>query len=502
MAEPLTTDAERIALAREYFPFYMGWLHKTDMPTLFDGQAVPFAHHLKMIDVLVDDSLGDTLIVAPRGSSKTTLAQGWLEWIIGRASLTGDPAWMRRLRVIYIRNTFPDASDVSVAIKNIIEFNEIYHAIFPAVKPFKDRWNQERWQLAGNEEEQNPNFIAAGIGSPPLGKRGTVVLLDDTGDKENMKTPAQRADVRHTLNHTIRPMRVPGGRFVMLCTRWAWDDPAQWAMDLGWHTLYMKALTVNPDTEEEESYWPERFSVEYLHAERGDTQETQRAFAQQYQNEVVPEEGLIFERIWFLDRFDVPPSEIILKVDSWDTASGQGRKRSYSAGLSALVSADWHIYILNLLRGQLPYPDLREAVRLTAQRNKSNAVIIEAKSSGHALVQDDRLRGLPIVEWQPFGQKGSPTRAEANMRISSVCAQLRVHLPSDFFCRRVGSEGWLADFEQEVFSYPEGEHDDIVDAFCQLLFWVEDQRLRHQHFLAQPQEPMRWGKGRSGKVLV
>lgn len=496
----LTTDAERVVLAREYFPFFLGWVHKTDAAAIFDGQAVPARHHSQMIEALERD--GHTLIVAPRGSGKTTLVQAWIEWKLGRASLEGGD-WANDFRVVWFSNTAHQAYRISNAIKATVEANEVYQAIFPKVKPHKEKWSQEEWKVAGNTIKDS-NFLALGVGGPALGARALIMIFDDIADEENMRTSHQREQLVGVeggaagwLDNTAVPILVPWGRMVMSCTRWAWNDPAQWAMERKWRTLYMKALLTDEDGGQS-SYWPERFSLDWLLRQQS---QNPRAFAKQFQNEVMPEEGLIFERIWFEDRFDVPPSALI-RVDSWDTASGHGRKRSYSAGLSAVVSADWHVYILNMLRGQLPYPDLREAVGMTAQRNKSNAVIIEAKSSGHALVQDDRLRGLPIVQWQPFGQKGSPTRAEANARISTVCAQRRLHLPSDFFCRRMGSEGWLPDFEREVFSYPEGENDDIVDALCQLLFWVEEQRVRYQAFAAQPRQPLRWGWGASRKVLV
>jgi predicted phage terminase large subunit-like protein len=350
-------------------------------------------------------------------------------------------------------------------------------------------------------------------------------------------------------------MRVPRiGRFVMVCTRWAWDDAADWAEKRRWKTLAkhpMKAL-IEEGTESDavildsqgggatadggesatsqgagrrdednlprstadtslqstssavtyRSYWPERFSVEELLQMRADDP---RGFAQQMQNEVAPEEGLVFERIWFTDRFDVPPGEILLRLDTWDTAAGQGRNRSFSVGLSAAVSRDFHIYLLNMLRAQLPYPDLKEAMRMTARRNKSNAVIIEAKSSGQQAIQELWQEGYPIVAFQPFGQKGSPAREEGNVRTSDICAQRRVHLPTDYFCRQYGSRDWLPDFEREVFSYPDGEHDDIVDALCQMLWWVEEQRLRHQQFVRRSHEPQDWGvsyKPEDQKMLV
>jgi len=522
-----------VAAARESFASYMGFVHKQDIEMSYDGrwggeatestglEAIPFPHHMKMIEPLEDDSIGHTLIVAPRGSSKTTLIQGWLEWCLGRASLKGKN-WAERERYLFVANTATQAYKISNAIKNTIEFNDAFHACFPKVKKYGEKWSEMEWRVQGNETQKDPTFQAMGITGPALGSRAVRIVLDDIGDKENMSTELQRRHVKETLTNTIKPILVPGGRMVMLATRWNWDDPPQWAIDQGWHTIYMKALITEDDDgpgsmdrddhrdssgldnssgdlpgnvvdihrpPAYKSYWPERFPVEFLLQERVSDP---RAFARQYQNEVAPEEGLVFERIWFEPRFDTPPSEIALRIDSWDTAAGEGRKRSFSVGLSVVVTPDWHIYIVNMLRGQIPYSDLLTAIDMTARRNSANAVIIEKRSSGHQATQDMRLKHLPIVEWQPFGQKGSPTRLEANTRVSDVCAQGRVHLPSDYYCRKVGSLDWLEPFEREVFSYPEAENDDVVDALAQLIYFVEEQRLRYQRFL--PEASMRWGQ--------
>ena len=535
MDAPLLSDAERIQIARDDFGFFLSWVHETDAREIFSGKAVPAAHHQEMIDLLTDETT-HSLIVAPRGSAKTTIVQSWVEWELGRASL-GHKGWVMDHRVLWFSNTAHQAYRASNAIKATIEFNRIYQAIFPKVKPHKDKWSQEEWKVKGNNSK-DANFLALGVQGPALGARGLVVIYDDIADQDNMKTPRGRAELIEWLNTTANPILVPWGRFVMACTRWAWDDPADWAEKRRWTTLAthpMKALieeesdainigetgssgeagageepvlggnretmvgqgsgVTGDSAVTYRSYWPERFTVPFLLALRA---EDPRAFAKTHQNEVAPEEGLVFERIWFEDRFDTPPGEILFRVDSWDTAAGQGRKRSYSVGLSALVSRDFHLYIVNMLRGQLPYPDLKESIRMTARRNKSNAVIIEAKSSGHQAVQELHLEGFPIVAFQPFGQKGSPSREEGNVRISDICAQRRVHLPSDYYCRRVGSRDWLPDFEREVFSYPDGENDDIVDALCQMLWWVEEQRLRNVRFLKAPKKPVPWAESWEG----
>lgn len=511
MAKRTSVDDPHLQLARASFSVFLGLVHSTDMPAIWDGKAVPAVHHQEMIKALVDDSLGHTLIVTPRGSGKTTLVQAWLEWQLGRASLSGNKEWANDFRVIYFSNTAHQAYRVSNAIKATIESNRIYQAIFPGIQPHKDKWSQEEWKVKGNTIKDS-NFQALGVGGPALGSRALIIVFDDICDQENMATSYQRAQLIGSedgsqpgwLDLTAVPILVPWGRMIQLCTRWAWNDGAAWAERAGWHKVYIKALTTDEETDEEQSYWEERFSTQWLKDLRG---RKPRAFARSYQNEVTPEEGQTFLRDWF-PRYDELPVDVGCRPTSWDTAAGQGRNRSYSAGWSACVTPDFHIYLKHLTRGQVLYPYLRRAVWMLAQREHATHVIIEKKSSGHQLVDEFvimRAKGeLPwqLVEWQPAGQKGSPTRFRYNEEITEFCEEGRVHLPSETFMRRQGGENWLPTAEEEIFSYPDSQQDDIVDALCQLIYWVKRQYDGKRLALLVPREPVLWARPTDERVRV
>lgn len=552
------TEDPDLLMARDSFEAYMALVHRTDTP-LWGGAAVPARHHQVMIEALTNNSLGYTLIVTPRGSGKTTLMAGWIEWELGRASLglnerneqqvlrteVGPPAdtgtnigagelhrqgqsgldggtdnsglsgrtrparrqtnrdWANDFRVIYFSNTAHQAYRVSNVIKATIESNQVYQALFPKVKPHRDKWSQEEWKVAGNNGK-DANFMAIGVGGPALGARALIMVFDDIADQENMRTAAQRELVRLWLDHTALPILVPWGRMVMSCTRWAWDDPANWALERGWHPIYMKAL--EEDEGNLHSYWPERFPVEWLLEKQ---RESPSAFARQYQNEVAPEEGQTFLREWFEPRYSCLPPEVLFVANSWDTAAGVGRNRSFSAGWSAAITSDWHIYLFNLNRGQVLYPYLREAVKMQAERDRADYVIIEKKSSGHQLIDEFNIeyaRGLhswKVIEWQPAGQKGSVGRRAYAEEVTDFCAKGRVHLPSEYFLRRAGSH-WLTEAETEIFSYPDGQTDDIVDALCQLIYYVRGREQAAMMFLAQPRDPVLWAPSdtEGEKVIV
>lgn len=474
-------DQYLIQLARDDLGAFMGTVHETDMPGLWGGKALPAAHHERMIEVLTDDSLGHSLILMPRGAGKTYLLQGWIEWLLGRASLGLDgfgKNWAQDFRVVYISNTAHQAYRLSNAVKATIESNRLYQAIFPKVKPHKDKWSQEDWKVAGNHSKDS-NLVATGRGGPLLGARALKVVLDDPADAEYASSVAIREDcvgVRSGngfdgsgwLDTTVDKIMVPWGRQVMTATRWHWDDPPAWAEASGWFKLEQQAIVQDEDGVEH-SYWEERFPLVQLQESR---KRKPKAFASQMQNTVAPDEGDTFLREWFPE-FDRIPEEIAFTLCSWDTAFGTGKNRSYSAGWSAAVTPDLHVYLFGLGRGQWPYPVLRENVLRQADDTGARFVIIEKRQSGQALTQELAVwrPGWQLIEWDPSTVAPRTTRLDLNRRATTFLAQRRVHLPSEYYARQHGCD-WLHDAKMELFAYPHGREDDVVDALCQMVFWL------------------------------
>jgi predicted phage terminase large subunit-like protein len=80
-------------------------------------------------------------------------------------------------------------------------------------------------------------------------------------------------------------------------------------------------------------------------------------------------------------------------VQSWDTANTSGEFSDYS------VCTTWGVlngqyYLLDVFRRRLQYPDLRRAVKELASQHSPNAIVIEDKGSGTALLQDLRADGV------------------------------------------------------------------------------------------------------------
>jgi phage terminase large subunit-like protein len=99
--------------------------------------------------------------------------------------------------------------------------------------------------------------------------------------------------------------------------------------------------------------------------------------------------------------------------------------------------------------------------------HKPDVVIIEKKASGQSLIQDLRRAGLPIREYNPDKDKVSRVNA-----VSPLIESGRVWIPHE--------KTWAQSLFLEAVSFPNGAHDDQVDAMVMAIhFMRESWRLEH-----------------------
>jgi predicted phage terminase large subunit-like protein len=152
-------------------------------------------------------------------------------------------------------------------------------------------------------------------------------------------------------------------------------------------------------------------------------------------------------------------------IQSWDTAikAGQGHDASACA---TFHRKDGIHHLIDMLVVRLEYPALKRRIIAHAEQFQPEVILMEDKASGQSLIQDLRLETYwPILAIQPKGDKIARVA-----RISPMIEAGKVSLPHH--------APWLADFEQEISAFPNGAHDDQMDAMSQYLNWVRDTRLQ------------------------
>ena len=184
-------------------------------------------------------------------------------------------------------------------------------------------------------------------------------------------------------------------------------------------------------------------------------------FAAQYQQRPVPPDGAMIKRAW-IQRYDKPPlrtgSSYVLQ--SWDTAVKSGGSHDYSV-CETLLDTRAKLLLLDVLRERVDFPSLRERARTRAEKYRPNVILVEDDFGiGTALAAELKGLGFTAIAVKPEGDKLT------RMSIQSAKIEGK-HLILPY------QAPWLADFEGEVFAFPNGPHDDQVDALSQALAYTK-----------------------------
>lgn len=262
---------------------------------------------------------------------------------------------------------------------------------------------------------------------------------------------------------------MPGGRIVMVGTRWSKKDPIgralKWAKDnegsLPWHEIRFPAvMDVERDGQMVQvSLWPEQWPLEQLLAKKAGMQN--QFWAAQYMQEPTSEEAALLKREWWKvwESDEPPPYDYV--IQSWDTAHETKNHNDYSACLTWGVGFNektnrYEIILLDAWKGRLEFPDLKDKAQKMAKHWEPEALLIEKKAAGGPLIQELRRTGLFIEELNPSrGARGVSNDKRA--RVNAVAPILKDGLVW------VPDMRWAREVMDECAEFPNGEHDDMVD---------------------------------------
>jgi predicted phage terminase large subunit-like protein len=181
------------------------------------------------------------------------------------------------------------------------------------------------------------------------------------------------------------------------------------------------------------------------------------AFSAQYQQQPVPPGGAMIKRHWIKRYEDLPPpSERLMILQSWDTASKGGPQNDFSVCTTWIVARRQRFYLVEVWRDRVDYPALKARVVHQAMAWKARRVLVEEAGPGIALVQELRNQVSGIIAVKPEKDKIS-RMAVASAKIEAG----QVFLPE--------KEWWLPDLEAELFAFPGSRHDDQCDSISQAL---------------------------------
>ena len=265
------------------------------------------------------------------------------------------------------------------------------------------------------------------------------------------------AGERHVWDLTVEGTHAFVARgLVVHNTRWVEDDLYQKLIESNkWPALIIPAISVDPETSEEVSYWPQVWPLERLYAEREDVGWDN--FACSYLNDISGlREGTIFRREWWKDHYfeTLPNDRTFIYTIGIDLASSERERADWTTGV--VVAEDdrhehWVLYHTRVKTDSGHREFVQGVNRWAADHGYPvSRIIIENNQHQSTLVQDLlHQTSLPVVGRRADVDKRTRARATAARYESH-----RVHHHESLRGREL---------ETEMLGFPKG-HDDLVDA--------------------------------------
>lgn len=308
--------------------------------------------------------------------------------------------------------------------------------------------------------EGTRNFFAGGILV-----HNCLIIDDPLKDR----TEADSLTIRDTCwdwwTDALSARLAPGAPVLLVLTRWHEDDLAGRLTSLdtqaGWRVINIPAQCENPDTDP-----LGRQAGEYMVSARGRTPSQwearkatagARTWAALYQGHPSPAQGDIFHRDWWRYWTRMPSLSGRI-IQSWDLTFKPGTSSDWVVGQVWMRQGADH-YLLDQVRGRWSFTETRDQIcNLTAKWPQAVAKYIEDKANGPAIIDELHHQVPGIVPVTPHGSK-----TERAAAITPLLEAGNVHIPAPNLAP------WVDGLVEEAAAFPQGTHDDQVDALTQAL---------------------------------
>ncbi len=204
--------------------------------------------------------------------------------------------------------------------------------------------------------------------------------------------------------------------------------------------------------------WPERESAENIEAQKLDMGTSR--WRAQYQQDPRAVEGSILKREWWQEYRELPKSFKRI-VWSWDTAHKKGQTSDYSVGI-LVGETEKGFFVIDIIRRKMEFPELKRTVKDCYSKSSASIVLVEDKASGQDLIPElKRNTTIPI----------KPVKVDKDKvaRVNYVAPGVE---SGNWFLPEMAK--WKTDFIDECADFPNGDHDDQVDAFSQAAKYLKD----------------------------
>jgi predicted phage terminase large subunit-like protein len=321
------------------------------------------------------------------------------------------------------------------------------------------------------------SLFCTGLTGPLTGKRADVLIIDDPLKNEiEAESATKRRRAWEWWEAVALTRLAPGGKVVLICTRWHTDDLPGRIMGrpsvLTWAQLSIPAIAGKDDPLNrepgQELVSAQRRPRGYFRALAGTM--SSYFFAAMYQQNPVSPQGNFFRRATFCYWRPLPPwSDGRAKIDmdgravtlenvtrfcTMDCAGSEAESADFTVVMYWLQLPTGDLVLWDMERERVPVGEHFTLVQRLFTRNPACTVYVEHNFYASAFIQMSR----------DFGRWGvAPVRADAKKHVRAEAA---VHLANggNLWLPSADEAPWVGQLVDELVTFPAGDHDDQVDA--------------------------------------
>jgi predicted phage terminase large subunit-like protein len=369
--------------------------------------------------------------------------------------------------------------------------------------------DDEPWALTGDqnakekyETTRTGMRLATSVGGVATGEGGDRIVVDDPLNAEQARSDTERENANRWWDETMTTrFNNEAASAVIVMQRLHEQDLTGHLIEKGgWTHLCLPAeyepshpfvWPDDPRTTEGELLEPVRLGEVRLLELARDL--GSYGYAGQMQQRPAPAEGGMFKRHWW-GRWTpegLPPMWE-KQVTTWDMRFSDSEEST----TSYVVGQVWGIdgadrYLLGQIRARLSFTDtLKAVIALANWAPAARAKLVEKKANGAAVIDTLKAKVPGLIGIEPEG--GKDVRAAA---VEPLVEAGNVHLPQAEFipCPDGYEPTATSEFIDETAVFPNGAHDDQVDAMTQVLNWLANRigEVRTESYMESYTPPRR-----------
>ena len=310
--------------------------------------------------------------------------------------------------------------------------------------------------------DHDGGIITRGIMAGITGNAGDLIIIDDpVKNRLEADSSTYRERLWEEWENSIMTRTQAGTKIIIIQTRWHEDDLAGRVIS---GENFVEVVNIPVEAEEndilgrnigdslcpeigKDNKWLQEFKQRYA--------DGKRAWNALYMGRPTSAEGNIFKREWW-QYYNKLPDNIQLVGISVDATFKDSDTSDYVA-IEVWGKLNNDYYLIDLIKKRMDFPETLRAIRYMADKypNK-HSILIEDKANGSAIISMLRHEIGGIIPITP--KESKVARANA---ITGIVEAGNVYLPeyADF----------TNEFVEEFASFPNGVHDDLVDACTQFI---------------------------------